>query len=165
MKKQKSSPRIVNHPLLAQHITKLRSKETQSRDFRWHLKEAARILLMDAMGLLTKCYQVSDAAIVAGSFGSLVGGHNIFEPAALGVPVLFGPHMESQSDLVELIVAAGAGKQVDLSNVAEIAYEILRSPSVEMKEAGLRLAKDVFGSTMRTWEKVKPVIQGLEKRP
>jgi len=47
----KKSPRlrVVSHPILAQHLSRLRSKETQSRDFRWHLKEAARILLLEAM--------------------------------------------------------------------------------------------------------------------
>jgi len=128
-------------------------------------KGTERILLMDAMGLLTRCYQVSDLAVVAGSFGSLVGGHNIFEPAALGVPVLFGPHMESQKDLVEIIVSAGAGKQVELPNIAKTVLEILRSPQIamKMKEAGLGLAKEVFGATDRTWERVKPLIQDLVK--
>ncbi|MBI4369157.1 MAG: uracil phosphoribosyltransferase [Elusimicrobia bacterium] len=40
---------IVSHPLLAQHLTKLRAKETLAREFRWSLKESAKILLLDAL--------------------------------------------------------------------------------------------------------------------
>ena len=43
---------------------------------------------MDAMGVLRKCYQAADLAIVAGSFTSKVGGHNIMEPCWYGVPTL-----------------------------------------------------------------------------
>ncbi|MBI2069322.1 MAG: uracil phosphoribosyltransferase [Elusimicrobia bacterium] len=40
---------LVRHPILGQHVAELRSKKTESRDFRWHLKEAARILLLEAL--------------------------------------------------------------------------------------------------------------------
>ena len=107
-----------------------------------------KIILVDAMGILSACYQLSDIAIVGGSYVNHVGGHNIFEPAALGVPVLFGPHMESQKDLVEIVTSAGAGKQVAYQELESALQEIPRS----MREAGLRLASEVHGATLRTFE-------------
>jgi 3-deoxy-D-manno-octulosonic-acid transferase len=109
-----------------------------------------KIILVDAMGILSACYQLSNLAIVGGSYVSHVGGHNIFEPAALGVPVLFGPHMESQKDLVELVINAGAGKQVPFDELEENLKELTNFPSTSMHEAGLRLASEVHGATLRT---------------
>ena len=71
-----------------------------------------KVILIDAMGKLSTCYALSTLAIVGGSFLPGVGGHNIFEPVALGTPVLFGPHMENQLDLQALILSAGAGLQL-----------------------------------------------------
>ncbi len=113
-----------------------------------------RVILVDAMGVLSGCYQLSELAIVAGSFIPTVGGHNIFEPAALGVPVLFGPSMYSQKDLVELVTHAGAGRQVTLDNLTSTLDELLAYPSKAMHEAGLRLADEVHGATTRTLDAI-----------
>jgi 3-deoxy-D-manno-octulosonic-acid transferase len=37
------------------------------------------------------------------------GGHNILEPAALGKPVLFGPHMQNFRAAAQALTEAGAG--------------------------------------------------------
>ncbi len=72
----------------------------------------SRVVLVDAMGVLKECYQLSDVAIVAGSFTSRVGGHNILEPCHYAVPVIFGPHMHAQPELERLMLQAGAGLKV-----------------------------------------------------
>lgn len=117
-----------------------------------------RIILIDAMGVLSACYQLSDIAIVGGSYVSHVGGHNIFEPAALGIPVLFGPHMETQKDLVDVVVHGGAGKQVPLASLTSTLEQMLRSPPLEMKQAGLKLAEEVQGATDRTWKSLQTIF-------
>ncbi|HEX2579997.1 MAG TPA: 3-deoxy-D-manno-octulosonic acid transferase [Rhabdochlamydiaceae bacterium] len=117
-----------------------------------------RILLIDAMGVLSACYRLSDIAIVGGSYVSHVGGHNIFEPAALGIPVLFGPHMETQKDLVDIVVHGGAGKQVPLSSLASTLEHMLKTPPLEMKKAGLKLAEEVHGATDRTWKSLQTIF-------
>jgi len=87
-----------------------------------------RIILIDAMGLLHKCYQIADVAVVAGSFTQRVGGHNIFEPVQVGVPVLFGPHMQAQNDLRELVLSSGCGFQVSLQELSGKVLELLSQP-------------------------------------
>lgn len=114
-----------------------------------------RIILIDAMGVLSACYQLSNIAIVGGSYVSHVGGHNIFEPAALGVPVLFGPHMETQKDLVDIVIQGGAGRQVALSEITSTVEEMLTHPPLAMKQAGLKLAEEVHGATQRTWNSIQ----------
>ena len=54
------------------------------------VRPEAQVLLLDTMGELTAFYAASDAAFVGGSLVPM-GGHNLLEPAALGVPVITGP--------------------------------------------------------------------------
>ena len=48
------------------------------------------VLLLDSLGELLDFYAAADVAFVGGSLVP-VGGHNLLEPAALGVPILTGP--------------------------------------------------------------------------
>lgn len=135
----------------------LEKKNIPFAKFSDHLSKQGteKIILIDAMGILNACYQLSDIAIVAGSYVSHVGGHNIFEPAALGIPVLFGPHMQTQKDLVDVVVHGGAGKQVSLSDLKSTVHHMLTNPPIEMKKAGLKLAEEVQGATGRTWKSIQ----------
>jgi 3-deoxy-D-manno-octulosonic-acid transferase len=120
--------------------------------------QKAQVLFIDTMGLLGSCYQLSEIAIVAGSFGSELGGHNIFEPTSVGVPVLFGPHMHSQKDLVDLILSSRVGEQVTLSTLPQVVQEFLTKPPTTMRKAALALASTMQGSTQRTWECIKQLV-------
>jgi 3-deoxy-D-manno-octulosonic-acid transferase len=51
----------------------------------------ACVLLLDTLGELVDFYAAADVAFVGGSLVP-IGGHNLLEPAAIGVPVLSGPH-------------------------------------------------------------------------
>ena len=50
---------------------------------------AANVLIIDRIGLLNQLYQYGSVALIGVGFGK--GIHNILEPAAFGLPVLFGP--------------------------------------------------------------------------
>jgi len=67
------------------------------------------------MGELTLFYAASDVAFVG---GSLVreGGHNMLEPAALGIPVVYGPHVHDVAEISERLSEAGAGRRVEDSD-------------------------------------------------
>lgn len=69
----------------------------------------ARVVLVDRMGMLVRLYGIADVALVAGSFVPGIGGHNVLEAAAHGVPVVYGPHMEKQPELVRLLDSENGG--------------------------------------------------------
>ncbi|MGD8308067.1 MAG: lipid IV(A) 3-deoxy-D-manno-octulosonic acid transferase [Chromatiales bacterium] len=71
-----------------------------------------RVFLGDSMGELPIFLAAADLAFVG---GSLIphGGHNVLEPAALGVPVLFGPHMFNFAAISALLLDAQAAVRVD----------------------------------------------------
>jgi 3-deoxy-D-manno-octulosonic-acid transferase len=69
------------------------------------------VVVVDRVGVLADLYAAADAAYVGGGFGN-AGLHSIIEPAALGVPVLFGPRHGNAIEADEL-ERAGGGAVVD----------------------------------------------------
>jgi len=65
------------------------------------------IFLIDSMGELPSFYAAGDVAFVGGSMVPR-GGHNVLEPAALGVPVAVGPYTYNFSDIVGMLESVGA---------------------------------------------------------
>jgi 3-deoxy-D-manno-octulosonic-acid transferase len=72
---------------------------------------AADVLLVDTLGELLDFYAAADVAFVGGSLVP-IGGHNLLEPAALGVPVLTGPYNGNGPDIAGLLIERGAAEVV-----------------------------------------------------
>lgn len=123
-----------------------------------------QVILIDAMGLLRMCYQLSDFALVAGSFTDKVGGHNILEPCWYGKPVLFGPHMHTQLELVELITQYGAGIQITHELLQPTLERWLKNPqeAQAIGAKGLTLVQELKGSTQRTLQAIEPLLNRLK---
>lgn len=120
----------------------------------------AKVILVDTMGVLRQCYQLADVAIVAGSFVSHVGGHNILEPSSYGVPVLYGPYMHSQPELMELMQKFQAGKQVEMINLGSTLLELLKDGDKRshLGKNGLHMFKSTSGATQKTWESIAKIL-------
>lgn len=71
----------------------------------------SRLLILDTIGELAACYRFADIAFVGGSL-IRKGGHNPIEPAIMGAPVLFGPHMEDFAEISQELLTAGGAKRV-----------------------------------------------------
>jgi 3-deoxy-D-manno-octulosonic-acid transferase len=52
----------------------------------------SQVMVLDTIGHLASAYYYGNVALVGGAFGK--GLHNILEPIAFGVPVIFGPHTQ-----------------------------------------------------------------------
>ena len=63
------------------------------------------------MGELPLFYAASDIAFVGGSLVP-IGGHNLLEPASLGLPIVTGPHMFNAEDIADMFVAREASVTV-----------------------------------------------------
>jgi 3-deoxy-D-manno-octulosonic-acid transferase len=72
---------------------------------------SADVLLVDTLGELLDFYAACDVAFVGGSLVP-IGGHNLLEPAALGLPILTGPYTANSADIAKLLVARGAAEIV-----------------------------------------------------
>ncbi|MEQ1484842.1 lipid IV(A) 3-deoxy-D-manno-octulosonic acid transferase [Methyloglobulus sp.] len=73
------------------------------------------IYLADTMGELKMLYAAADVAFVGGSMVP-VGGHNLLEASAIGVPVLFGPYMANFKEIAHKVLAHNAAIQCHDNN-------------------------------------------------
>ena len=113
------------------------------------------IVLVDEMGVLASLYSVARVAIIAGSFVPGIGGHNLLEAAGHGVPVIYGPHMSKQPDMVRILTPQNGGTIAATS--AEIAEGLTlflgdRSYARRIGEKGRRAFDEHRGSAQRNLE-------------
>lgn len=87
------------------------------------------VVVIDQMGVLSLCYQLSKLAILAGSFCPSFTGHNLLEPLFFHVPVLFGPYTSSQTTFKNQILSQGCGKEIPWENLGKTLEEIQKYPS------------------------------------
>lgn len=93
------------------------------------------VLVVDTLGELELFYALGDVVFVG---GSLVphGGHNLFEAARLGKPVVFGPSYQNFQEEGDALIAEGAAVRVEDERGLEAALERLLSSREERERLG-----------------------------
>lgn len=101
--------------------------ETARRSVGDSVRPATQVYLADTMGELPQLYAAADVAFVGGSLVP-AGGHNVLEPAALGMPVLVGPHVFNCADIIARIEAVeGLLRVADAASLARAIADLLVS--------------------------------------
>lgn len=123
---------------------------------------AEEVVVVDTIGQLESFYAASDVAFVG---GSLVphGGQNMLEPAAMGKPVVFGPHTTNFRRDVELLVGGEAAIQVnDLDQLRDQLVQLMTEADYRegFGKRAVRLIRRNEGATQRTFEVLDPLISG-----
>lgn len=126
----------------------------------------AHIVLMDTMGFLRQCYQTANVAFVGGTFTEKVGGHNILEPCWYSVPVVFGPHMHSQPELLTLIKQYDGGIQTSAHEFQDQIENLLSNEAERLRLGtnGLRLIQDCQGAKQKTEEALEPFLKHISEK-
>jgi 3-deoxy-D-manno-octulosonic-acid transferase len=120
------------------------------------------VLLVDTLGELLAFYAASDVAFVAGSLVP-IGGHNLLEPVALGVPVLTGPYVFNAEDIAQLLLDEGAALKVkDARELADTVGALLSDlPRRQViAAAGFEVLARNRGALARLLALLEPVIEG-----
>ncbi len=121
---------------------------------------ATQVLLGDSMGEMFAYYAACDCAFVGGSLLPL-GGQNLIEPAALGKPVLIGPHTFNFALVTEQAIAAGGAALVaDADALMAQGAALLQDPAelASMGQKALAFANQHRGATPRTVAAIKPLL-------
>ncbi len=122
------------------------------------LPSATTVLLVDTVGELGMLYAAADAAFVGGSLVP-IGGHNLLEPAALGLPVLTGPSCFNGREIAQLLLARGAALEVKSARELAAALErLLADPRAreQMGSIGRQIIAANRGSVARILALIEP---------
>ncbi len=118
-------------------------------------------LLVDTMGEVPLFYAASDVAFVGGSLVP-IGGHNLLEPAALGLPIITGPHMFNAQEIADQFVSRDACVMVEDEDGLEAALmSLLGDPEAAnwLGERGREFLKTNRGALWRLLELVDPLMK------
>ena len=105
-------------------------------------------------------YAAADVAFVGGSLVP-VGGHNLLEPAALGLPVLSGPFQDNNREIAKLLAARGAVTVVaDAEQLAETLVRLFADAAQRrrMGEAGILIVAANRGSVAALVGLIEPML-------
>jgi len=118
------------------------------------------VFLVDTLGELLSFYAAADVAFVGGTLVP-IGGHNLLEPAALGLPVLAGPNNFNSADIARLLVECGAVRIVhDPAELAAAVGELLANPTARsaMGARGRKAVEDNRGAVARLMAFLEPLL-------
>lgn len=118
------------------------------------------LLLGDTMGDLMKLYGCADVAFVGGSLVP-VGGHNLLEPAALGVAVVSGPHLDNLREIADTLAESGARLEVEnAGDLGETLIALFEDDDRRRRlgEAGRAVVRANRGALARTRQKIKGIL-------
>jgi 3-deoxy-D-manno-octulosonic-acid transferase len=94
-----------------------------------------RVYLGDTMGELMLLYAAADVAFVGGSLVS-VGGHNLLEPAALGMATVTGPYMHNFEEITTRLLECSGVVQVNDSTQLAASIGMLLRDENTRKQMG-----------------------------
>lgn len=151
---------IAPHNIDKGHIEKIESLFTFKTCERYsntniEQLEQAEVLIIDNIGMLSRLYRYADLAIVGGGFAA--GIHNILEPVAFGLPVLFGPKHERFKEAADLIALNAAKVIQNTDEFNESLAFWLNSPT-ELEKSSKR-CKDFVQENKGASEAILKTIQ------
>lgn len=143
---------------VAAHLRK-RGIDFVSRTSGTACEAGTQVFLADTMGELPLFYAASDVAFVGGTLVP-VGGHNLLEPAALGLPVVTGPHLFNTEDIANMFEDIGASITVD--DAAGLAAAVVRllTDREEARAIGAR-GRDIVTSNRGALQRLLVLLEPL----
>jgi 3-deoxy-D-manno-octulosonic-acid transferase len=125
------------------------------------------VLLVDTLGELMDFYACAEVAFVGGTLVP-VGGHNLLEPAALGLALVCGPNTQNAPQVAQLLRESGALTVVaDAAQLAEALLALFGNMETRIAagEAGRVVVESNRGAVTRCLEIVSPVLPPPAQAP
>jgi 3-deoxy-D-manno-octulosonic-acid transferase len=154
---------VPRHPQRFESVANLLARRAERFDRRSvaaAVRAEADVLLVDTMGELAAFYAAADVAFIGGSLVP-VGGHNLLEPAALGVPVITGPYTANSAEIArELMLRGGAVRVADAHTLANVLGQFFADPKMRRRTGicGREFVEAHRGTVARLMDVIDPLL-------
>jgi 3-deoxy-D-manno-octulosonic-acid transferase len=156
------------HPERAAEIVK------SLRDDGWHVSvrsdgqepdPSTQIYVADTLGEMGLWYRLAPVTFLGGSLVP-VGGHNPYEPAALGSAILHGPHTDSAEAIYDQLDEAGGARKIKgADELAKAVVELLEpNKAAMMAHAAWEVTSSGAGAAEKAFVKIADFIDDVEGR-
>jgi 3-deoxy-D-manno-octulosonic-acid transferase len=152
------------HPQRFQKIFKLSVKIGFNTGLRSQVNSISaknEVIIIDSIGELLGFYQVSNYAFVGGSLVP-IGGHNVIEPIAMGVPVLCGHYLNNFKGIChDLLTANGIIIINHVDSLIEEVVTLHQNPNkkINLINAASRVIEANKGAVSRYIQKIEQTLQ------
>jgi 3-deoxy-D-manno-octulosonic-acid transferase len=122
------------------------------------------VVLLDTVGELAAAWGLADLGYVGGTLDGKRGGQSMIEPAGLGVPTVFGPHVWNFRDAARRLVDSNAAIMIDDATALTAMLHALMNDDprrATMGHAARTLVAEQQGATARTLA----ILDRLLKKP
>ncbi len=113
--------------------------------------ELTKVLIIDNVGMLSSLYQYAEIAYVGGAFGK--GLHNILEPLAYSIPVLFGK-LKKVSKFPEAGISQQYGCGFEIDNAEDFESTVVSLQEVEKYRSAQSAAKKMVEENQGSAQKI-----------
>jgi len=118
-----------------------------------------QVLVYDEIGYLMRMFAVADLVLMGGTFDAAIGGHNLYEPAACGKPVVGGPHNDNFPDIARDLAHAGVYRMGRTVDELEAALKgLVREDAGRLASAARDIVDRNRGSIACTMEHLHPLL-------
>lgn len=120
------------------------------------------VFILDTVGELVSFYSAADIVFVGGSLVKK-GGQNILEPASVGKPVIFGPHMYNFRDISQAFLDNKAAIQVFNQEDLVLSVTSLLNNNIKVEgliRNALKVISNNRGATGRNIALISKFIEG-----
>lgn len=117
------------------------------------------VYIADTMGELKLLFGAADICFVGGSMVP-VGGHNILEPAAMNIPIMFGPHMVNFKEIAKNVLDLKAAAQC--ANKEQISKTVIQLYNdLEYRQNMVSRAKRFLDNNQGATERVARLVSAM----
>lgn len=157
---------VPRHPSRAKEVAELVQKYQFKPLFRSNNDQNpgdGSILILDTVGELLTAYSFCDIVIMGGSFSSSIGGHNIIEPAMLGLGIITGPHMDNFKEVITIFKNEKAVVVSEADQLLKDIKSLLKNPDLlnQLRERSKKVVQNNQGALNKN---IELIIHTLEKK-
>ena len=124
---------------------------------------STQIYLADTLGEMGLWFRLAPATFLGGSLVE-IGGHNPFEPAALGSAIIHGPHVSSAAEIYTRLQEAGGACLVkDATELGKAVVTLLEPhKAAALAHAAWEVTSSGAGATERALAEITQMIDDVE---